>query len=63
MAYKTRTSAQRHNERMDKIWEVYKQQEKEKQLIAKEIYETDFKKLSEKRKRNIDIIWGERHGI
>jgi PAB1-binding protein PBP1 len=63
MAYKTRLGAIRYNNRMDKIWETYKKQEREKQLIAKEIYKTDFEKLSEERKRNIDHIWGDRHGI
>jgi hypothetical protein len=63
MAYKTIIGAKRYNTRMDKIWETYKQQEREKQLISKEIYGKDYDKLSEKGKRNICHIWGDRHGI
>jgi hypothetical protein len=63
MAYKIKTSAERYNSRMDKIWETYYQQQREKDVIAKEVYKSDYDKLSEERKRVVCHIWGDRHGI
>ena len=65
MAYKIKTStqAQRYNARMDKIWETYKEQQRQKEVIARKVYKSGYDKLSNTKKRNVDYIWGDQHGI
>ena len=60
---KTSTQAQRYNARMDKIWEHYKEQQRQKDVIAKRIYKLEYDKLSDKKKHKIDYIWGDENGI
>ena len=63
MAYKIKTSTQKYNERMDKIWATYKEQQRKKDVIAREIYKVEYDKLSDKKKRRVDYIWGDLNGI
>jgi hypothetical protein len=58
-----RISAQRYNKRMDKIWATYKEQERQKDIIAKKIYKLEYNKLSDTKKRNVCHIWGDLNGI
>lgn len=63
MAYKTITGAQRYNARMDKIWERYYETQREKNIISKKVYKMEYNKLSDNKKRKIDYIWGDKHGV
>jgi hypothetical protein len=63
MAYKTQIGAMRYNNRMNKIWETYYQQQREKNIIAKDVFKIDYDKLSDDKKRKIDYIWGEKQGV
>jgi len=63
MAYKVKTSAQRYNERMDKIWATYKEQERQKNIIAKKVYKMEYDKLSNLKQRNVCHIWGDLNGV
>ena len=61
MAYKI--SARRYNARMNKIFEIYEQQQKEKDIIAHKVYGKSYENLSNKRKGIINNIWGDKKGI
>jgi len=63
MAYKVKTSTQRYNERMDKIWAIYKEQQRQKEIIAKKVYKSEYDKLSNLKKKRVDYIWGDLKGI
>lgn len=57
------TSAQRINARYDKIWATYNEQQRQKEIIAKKVYKISYDKLSDNKKRKVDYILGDLHGI
>jgi len=63
MTFKIKSKSQRYNERMDKIWATYKEQQRQKEIIAKNVYKLEYGKLSDKKKNKVNHIWGELHGI
>lgn len=62
MTYKI-PSAQRYNKRMDKIWETYNEQQRQKNVIARKIYKLEYDKLSDTKKRKVDYFWGDLNGV
>jgi hypothetical protein len=63
MVYKIKTSSERYNDRMDKIWGRYREQQRQKEIIAKKVYKLEYDKLSNLKKKRVDYIWGDLNGI